>query len=155
VTRKESAMRRFPHAGRVLALCFVVSLVFGCRKSETTTPAAPGAPAAGFAVKSIDLGSAVDASKKVTAPTTTFKPADTIYVSILSEGAAPSVTLATRWTYQDGQLVKEDSQTIAPSGPATTEFHISKPDGWPAGKYKVEVAANGNPAGAREFTVVD
>jgi hypothetical protein len=149
-------MRRFPHAGSVLALCFVVALVCGCRKSEAPpSGAAPGAPAAAFAVQSINLGSAVDAGKKVTVPTTTFKPTDTIYVSILSEGAAPSVTLATRWTFQDGQLVKEDSQTIAPSGPAATEFHISKSDGWPAGKYKVEVAANGKPAGSREFTVTD
>jgi hypothetical protein len=149
-------MRRFPHAGSVLALCFAVSLACGCRKSEAPPAAAgPGAPAAAFAVKSIDLGSAVDASKKVTAPSTTFKPADTIYVSIVSEGAAPSVTLATRWTYQDGQLVNEDTQTIVPSGPAATEFHISKADGWPAGKYKVEVAANGQPAGSREFTVTD
>jgi hypothetical protein len=152
-------MRRIPHAGSALALCFVVSLLFGCRKSEQTSsapaPNAPAAPAAAFQVKQIDLGTAVDANKKVTAPTATFKPADTIYVSILSEGAAPSITLATRWTYQDGQLVNEDKQTIAPSGPVATEFHISKPDGWPAGKYKVEVAANGKPAGAREFTVAD
>lgn len=153
-------MRRFPHAGPVLALCFVVSLLFGCRKSEeaksAAAPNAPAAPmAAAFQVKQIDLGTAVDANKKVTAPTSTFKPADTIYVSIISEGAAPSMTLATRWTYEDGQLVNEDKQTIAPTGPSATEFHISKPDGWPAGKYKVEIAANGKPAGSKEFTVAD
>ena len=26
------------------------------------------------------------------------------------------------------------------SGPQVTDFSISKPDGWPAGKYKVEVS---------------
>jgi hypothetical protein len=34
-----------------------------------------------------------------------------------------------------------------------TEFHISKPDGLPAGKYKVEVLLNGNAAGSKDFTV--
>jgi hypothetical protein len=42
---------------------------------------------------------------------------------------------------------------IAPTGPATTEFHISKPSGWPAGKYKVEISADGAPAGSKEFEV--
>jgi hypothetical protein len=63
------------------------------------------------------------------------------------------VTLVARWTYGDGQLVKESSQTIAPSGPTVSEFHISKPDGWPAGSYKVEVVANGAPVGSQSFEV--
>ena len=153
-------MRRLLRPGLALTLCFVVSLLCACQKSEEPKPAvvpAPPAPQAGapFTVVRIDLGSAVGADKKVSAPTTAFKPADTIYASILSEGAAPSVTLGARWTYGDGQLVSESSQTIAPSGPAATEFHIAKPDGWPAGTYKIEVAANGKPAGTREFTVSD
>ena len=38
----------------------------------------------------------------------------------------------------DGQTVNESSQSIAPNGPAATAFQISKPDGFPPGKYKVE-----------------
>ena len=34
---------------------------------------------------------------------------------------------------RDGQLVDDSAQTVAASGPAVTEFHVSKPDGWPAG----------------------
>lgn len=37
----------------------------------------------------------------------------------------------------------ETEQTIAPTGESATEFHISKPDGWPAGKYRVEILLNG------------
>jgi len=73
----------------------------------------------------------------------------------VSDGSAPTVVLSARWTYQDGQVVNESQQSIAPKGPATTEFHISKPDGWPKGKYQVAIAANGLPAGTKEFTVVD
>jgi hypothetical protein len=74
---------------------------------------------------------------------------------VSSEGAASNVALSARWTFEDGQVVNEATQNIAPTGPAVTEFHISKPDGWPAGKYKLEVAANGKLSGAQEFTVVE
>ncbi len=156
-------MRRIVRAGSTLALCCAVALLFSCQKSEEPKPAAPApqaaAPApqapAAFQVTSIDLGNAIGTDKKVAAPSTSFKPSDTIYASIVTVGSAPSVTLKARWTYKDGQLVSESSQSIAPTGPAATEFHIAKPDGWPAGKYTLEVAANGTQVGTREFTVVD
>jgi hypothetical protein len=61
--------------------------------------------------------------------------------------------LKARWTYQDGQVVDETEQAIAPTGDAATEFHISKPDGWPVGQYRVEVFLDGNPVQAMEFQV--
>ena len=44
-------------------------------------------------------------------------------------------------------------RTIAPNTRERTEFHISKPDGWPAGKYKVEVFLNDQSAGTKNFEV--
>jgi len=130
--------------------------VAAARMTPAAAPIAPApAPQAAFQVSRIDLGTAVGADKKVAAPTTTFKPGDTIYVAVQSTGAAPSVALTAKWTYQDGQTVNESTQTIAPTGPAVTEFHIAKPDGWPAGKYKVEVTANGKPGGTVAFTVAE
>ena len=49
--------------------------------------------------------------------------------------------------------MNESSETIAPTGAATTAFHISKPDGWPTGKYKVEISLDGNVVQTREFEV--
>ena len=69
-------------------------------------------------------------------------------------GSGPSATLTARWTYQDGQVVDESRQNITPTGGSTvTEFHVSKPDGWPTGGYKVEVLLDGASAGTREFKV--
>ena len=122
-------------------------------------PAAP-APAPGaatapapFRITSIDLGTAVGPDKKVTSPATTFAPTDTIYASVASDGTALSVTLAVRWAYQDGQTVSTGVQTLAPTGPTATEFHISKPSGWPAGRYRVEVSADGVPGPGKDFEV--
>ena len=146
---------------RRLPLVVLMGLaVLGCGRSEqqsapapaTPPVAAPAAPAA-FRVDTLSLGSQIGADKRVTAPATAFAPMDTIYASVATEGAAPSVALTARWTYEDGQLVSEATETIAPTGPAVTEFHVAKPDGGPAGRYKVEIIADGRTAASREFEV--
>jgi hypothetical protein len=116
---------------------------------------APPADTSGQAVRvtDVNLGRSVNADKTVGDSTESFRPNDTIYVSVATEGSAPSATLKAHWTFQDGQLVDDSSQTIAPTGKATTEFHVSKPDGWPAGKYKVEVSLNGASARTKDFEV--
>lgn len=141
-----------------LALTVVTSLiaVAGCKKEaprpqDESAAAAPAAPA--FSIGNIDLGKQLGADKKVTSPTTTFAPTDTIYVSVATEGAAPSKTITAKWSFQDGQTVKEGSETIAPTGPTATEFHIAKKTPWPVGKYKVEIAVDGSPAGTKEFEI--
>ena len=120
--------------------------------AEAATPAPAPAPPA-FAVQTIEVGKGIGADKRVTAPTASFGRQDTIYVSVATEGAAPSKTISAKWTFQDGQVVKEQSEAIAPTGPAATEFHISKPKPWPVGKYKVEIAVDGAAAGSKDFEV--
>jgi hypothetical protein len=142
----------------VLAISVALASPWACKQTEEKPAPAPQAAApqpAAFRVTRVDLGNAIGADKKVAAPVTAFKPADTIYASVATDGAAPSVALAARWTFEDGQVVNEATQNIAPTGPAVTEFHISKPDGWPAGKYNLVISANGKPAGGAQFTVND
>jgi hypothetical protein len=131
-----------------------------CRKAapppaaEPPTAAEPAPPApTPFAVQGIETGKAIGADKKVSTPSATFGPHDTIYVSVATDGAAPSKTITAKWTFQSGQTVKEGSETIAPTGPAATEFHISKKSPWPVGKYKVEISVDGSPAGTKEFEI--
>jgi hypothetical protein len=130
-----------------------------CKKKEAPGPpaeAAAPAPAPeppAFAVQLIEVGKAIGADKRVTAALATFGRRDTIYVSVATEGVAPSKTISAKWTFQDGQVVKEQSEAIAPTGPAATEFHISKPSPWPVGKYKVEIAVDGAAAGSKDFEI--
>lgn len=156
------------HRTTTLALIGCIAL-FGCKKKEEDTPppapdvttstAAPATtdttPAAvPFKVTSMDLGKAVGADQKVTEAATTFAPKDTIYVSVASEGTAPTAKLKAKWTFGDkDKAVDEKEVTITPTGPANTEFHISKPSGWPVGKYKVEVFADGTSTGTKDFEV--
>lgn len=138
----------------------ILAGAIACSKSEPppqkpATPPQASAPAAAmpFRVVTVELGKAVGADKKVAQPAATFAATDTIYASVVSEGSAPTVALTARWTYQDGQLVNESTQAIAPTGPAATEFHIAKASGWPTGRYKVEISANGAIVSTKEFAV--
>lgn len=113
---------------------------------------APATPTSAITVSEIDVGRSLNADKGIVDRTDTFRRTDTIYVSVATQGTG-SGTLASRWTFQDGQVVDESSQNISPAGPARTEFHVMKPDGWPVGKYKVDILLNGTSVGSKEFTV--
>jgi hypothetical protein len=124
--------------------------------APTSVPSpVPSPPTAGVTVVTITLGNAIGADKKVTQAADTFGKQDTIYASVNTTGAG-TAPLKAKWTYLTSgkeTTVKEDTQTIAPTGPASSEFHISKPDGWPAGNYQVEIFVADKSAGTKTFTV--
>lgn len=127
-----------------------------CGKKDAAEEAAPGTTttaASAVSVTDVSVGKGVDAAKRVTSESDDFAPADVIYASVATTGAASNANLTARWTFQDGQTVDSTTQVISPTGPAATEFHISKPGGLPKGKYKVEVLLNGSSAGTEEFEV--
>lgn len=146
-------------AGLICLLVLMMSAGCGRESGEVQHAPGPGQPASGsraggaVRVNEIELGRTLGVDKRVAEKASEFKPSDTIYASVITEGNAAETTLRAVWKYQDGQVVDESTQTIAPSGTNTTEFHISKPDGWPEGDYKVEVFLNNVPAGEQEFEV--
>jgi hypothetical protein len=119
----------------------------GCKgRSEGATPTQDVgmATASELAISNVQLGRRLGPDKRVADATTRFSPRDTIYAAVETSGSAPNATISARWTYEGQQVVKEDSRTIAPSGSETTEFHISKPSGWPKGKYQFTVSLGGS-----------
>jgi hypothetical protein len=131
----------------------------GCKKKEATTPpptptqAPDPARAPNVRVTEVQLGNALGEDKRVKAPTTSFAKKDTVFAAVVTEGAAPSAELTARWTYQDGQLVNESKRAITPGAVSVTEFSIQKPDGWPAGDYKVEISLDGKPVQSKAFKI--
>jgi hypothetical protein len=104
-------------------------------------------------VTEVELGKALDADGSVRDDTDDFNVNDTIYVAVKTSGTANEARLMARWTFQDGQVVSEDSRTIAPRGDAWTEFHVSKPGGWPKGNYKVTILLNGTEVESEDFDI--
>ena len=157
-----------------LAAALVAILaVAGCKKKDetaatppATTPAAttpapmpetpppattvpPAAAPASLTVTTLDLGNAIGADNHIAAPTTSFSTKDTIHASVATDG--PGGNLSAKWTMGD-KVVDTQDKTVA-AGPQVTEFSISKPDGWPAGHYTLQVSANGNVVQSRDFEV--
>jgi hypothetical protein len=137
----------------ILTLTLAAVLSSACTKSSENPGSTGTTGTVGVRVSHIDMGRSLTADKTISDKTDSFKPNDTIYASIATEGTAATATLKARWTYQDGQAVNESTQTIAPTGDTRTEFHVSKPDGWPPGKYKLEVFLNGSSAATKDFEV--
>ena len=143
--------------------------LIGCKKKEeavvtppvTTAPEpAPALPAATptASVVAVSLGNAVGPDQKVTAASTTFAPADTIHAAVDTQtsDAAASVTgtLGAKWTHVDSnQVVHQETKSVSFTGPDTTAFQISKPDGWPTGRYKVEISLDGSVVNTSDFEV--
>jgi hypothetical protein len=135
-----------------IAVVALLGAAAACKKS-TPPPPADANTAVPLSVSGVTLGKQIGADRAVAQPLATFGPNDTFYASVATVGSAPSATLVATWTFQTGQVIQVDSQVIAPVGPAITEFHISKPSGWPVGAYKVSVTLNGALAGAKDFEV--
>ncbi|AKC86666.1 hypothetical protein [Pseudoxanthomonas suwonensis] len=152
-----------------LSAALATALVLAaCKKPEPIPPPAPlatePAPAATTlpsatpaSVTALELGNSVGADERVTAPATTFAPGDTIYASVTTRTGDPTATvpgrLSAKWTFQDGQTVHEDARDLTLTGDGTTTFQISRPGGFPVGRYTVEISLDGAVVQSREFEV--
>ncbi len=136
----------------MLGICIAL-LVTACAKKEAAPPqrTAPP-PAAGVTLVSVDLGKSLNADKTISEKAAEFHGTDTFYASVATAGAG-NASVRARWIFEDGTVIDDSMQSIAPAGPAQTEFHLSKPDAWPLGKYRVEVSLDGGPVVTKEFQV--
>lgn len=144
---------------RAIAIALLLTAVTACKKKDanvgavdTSTIAPPTPAAAALKVDGIETGKGVNADKTVKDDAHDFGVRDTVYVSVKTSGAGNG-KLSAKFTYQDGQTVKEDSQDVSTTGDATHEFHVAKATAWPKGNYKVEVMLDGVSAGTKDFTI--
>jgi hypothetical protein len=103
-------------------------------------------------VDTIQLGRSLNPDNSVATHTTSFKPLDTMYVSVLTTDKGRG-TIGVRWMYA-GRLVSEPSKEVSYKGAAATEFHIQNSSGFPPGEYSVEVFLDHQLVGKRDYQVV-
>ena len=155
------------HFAVAFALVSTLALA-GCKKKDEAVPPpaavepapapapAPVAPATAT-VTNVDLGNAVGADFRVTTPSSVFGSKDNIIAAVSTSTSDPAASVAgklgAKWTFQDGQLINEESKDVNFTGNGVTDFEISKPDGWPMGNYKVEISLNGAVVQSRDFSV--
>ena len=102
-------------------------------------------------VTTIQLGKTLNSDNSVGTHTTTFKPSDTVFASVLTP-ASGSGTIETKWYYASSK-VSEMKKEVSYHGEAATEFRFRNSAGLPPGPYKVEVFLDGQPVGERTFKV--
>ena len=140
----------------IVALAGTVALA-GCKKKEeavvapapvVTEPApAPVEAPAPVSATSITVGNTAAADKSVAA-VSTYGVKDKIIVSVKTDAATPAnAAIDAKLTYQDGQVAGQQSATVVAEDAGTTNVTFSNANPWPAGKYKVDVTVNGQPAG--------
>ena len=156
-----------PVAVATALLCSLALL--GCKKKDEPVPApvvidtpraAPApmpASTATATVTRIDLGNSAGADMRISTPMTSFGKRDTIIAAVSTSTSQPAsivpAKIATRWTYQDGQVINEEARDVKLSGDGVTDFLISKPSGFAPGKYRLEISLDGRMVQGKEFEV--
>ena len=102
-------------------------------------------------VTNIQTGRSLNSDNSVATLATTFKPSDTIYVAVLTDGTG-SATIGAKFSHL-GRVVSEPEKKVSLKGAAATEFHLDYAGGIPAGEYDVEVFFEGQSAGMRKVRV--
>lgn len=155
-----------------VAAALVATLALaGCKKKDETpppvavepapappvTPAPAPVPMATVTVSSVDLGNAVGPDMKVLASMASFGKKDTIIAAVSTSTSDPLASVAgklsAKWSFQDGQVINDESKDVNFTGNGVTDFQIAKPDGWPAGNYKLDILLDGNVVQTKEFSV--
>ena len=108
-------------------------------------------PSGPLRVTTIQTGRSLNSDRSVGNHTTRFRPDDTMFVSVLTDGPG-SGTIGVRWRYA-GRLVSEESKDVSYRDHAATEFHIQNSSGFPNGEYSVEVLVDGKPFATRTLRV--
>jgi hypothetical protein len=137
----------------VAALAFAIAGCGGDRnadRQETATGEVAGERAR---VTNVELGRGVGTDNRITDRTDDFRPVDTIYASVMTDGSGANQTIMARWTFEDGQVVDESSRTLSGTAGEVIEFHVSRPGGWPTGRYTLHILLNGEEVETRDFRV--
>jgi hypothetical protein len=123
-----------------LTACVLLTLALaGCGSSDP------------IRMTTLQLGKSINPDRTVATHTTRFKPTDTIYASVLTEGSG-AATISVRWQYA-GRVVSEPKKDVSYKGAAATEFHLENSAGFPPGDYAVEIFVDGKSVASRDFKV--
>jgi hypothetical protein len=133
-------VRRFSQRP-VAALAAVVFLLVaaGCR------------PSGPLRVTTIQTGRSLNSDNSVGNHTTRFKPDDTMFAAVLTDGPGTG-TIGVRWRYA-GRLVNEETRDVSYRDHAATAFHIQNSSGFPEGEYSVEILIDGMTFATRALRV--
>ena len=108
-------------------------------------------PTEPLTVTTIQTGRSLNSDNSVAAHVTSFRPTDTMYVSVLTEGRGAG-TIVVRWSLA-GRQVHEVTKRVSYNDQAATDFRFQAADGFPVGEYGIDVLVDGKSVAMRRVRV--
>jgi hypothetical protein len=102
-------------------------------------------------VTTIQTGKSLNSDDSIATHSTSFRPTDTMYVSVLT-GARGAGTITVRWKI-GGRVISEMTRDVSYNDQAATAFRFQAADAFPVGSYTIEVLLDGSPVGERTVRV--
>ena len=90
-----AARRGAVRSKSLILLWLVVAVSSGCAREKAEPPAAERSE---IRVIEVSLGRALGTDDTISEKTDSFRPADDIYASVVTDGAAASATIEAKWT---------------------------------------------------------
>ena len=142
---------RHAHGLSIVVVLSAFCGVTACNKQQGAV--ADSTARTALSVIDVDMGRHFDVDKKITDKTDDFAPSDTIYASVHTSGTANNGAVVGRWTFEDGTILDEKTDSITTTGDARTIFFIVKPTGFGTGKYTLHVLIDGREVRTKDVTV--
>ena len=133
-------LRNRTEALKRLTLAAVVAVVLlACGPSEPLN------------IVGIQTGKTLNTDHSVGKHAISFRPDDTMYVSVLSNGRGAG-TITVKWSLY-GRVIHEVTKKVSYNDQAATDFRFQAADGFPVGDYTIDVIVDGKTHETRRVKV--
>ena len=99
----------------------------------------------------IQTGKTLNTDHSVGKHAISFRPDDTMYVSVLSNGRGAG-TITVKWSLY-GRVIHEVTKKVSYNDQAATDFRFQAADGFPVGDYTIDVIVDGKTHETRRVKV--
>lgn len=108
-------------------------------------------PSEPLQVVTVQTGKSLNSDHSVGTHAISFRPNDTMYVSVLTADRGAG-TITVKWSLY-GRALHEVTKKVSYNGQAATDFRFQAADGFPVGDYTVEVIVDGKSFETRRVKV--
>jgi len=122
-------------------------------KIDTAAGSVESATRAALSVIDVDMGRRLAADSTISDKTDDFTTTDTVYASVHTSGTATNGAVVGRWTFEDGSVVDEKTNTVTTNGDARTVFRLGKSGNLSKGKYTLHLVIDGKEVRSKDVTV--
>jgi len=108
-------------------------------------------PSEPLKIVAIQTGKSLNTDHSVAIHTGSFRPKDTMYVSVLTVGRGAG-TVTVKWSF-GGRVLHQVTKKLSYNDQAATDFRFQVADEFPLGDYTVEVIVDGKTTETRRVKV--